>query len=337
MTEDGHPSGCEVGSHCSFDLRFPDWWHWASFCIFVGPRWVFERAVVMWKIAIFFFGKAVLKYERIQWQQIWASKYNSKAKQNKTKKPSWKKREKDARRARGKNLLLHLSDGCTGTIAVSVSQRFLCMSEICPNKTRHSALWNKVVKTQGHSFLLCGLCSFKTQASPPSPTSQGVFWGLPGNLRHPVTSGIRRCRGHWWEEVQDLCDSGPSFPTRHERPVLQAGTHVGNSGPPIRERHSDAGAEPSRRCRCCAQCHVHNRHTPAADTRPLSFQQCSRKTTCSWGPAPHYLGSRGTEGIKVIQKNHAFFLLKMHVWKATCLKNSHNVKVARCTVYFLLF
>ena len=37
-----HSSWCEMGSHCGFDLHFPDnEWYWASFLMFVSHLYVF--------------------------------------------------------------------------------------------------------------------------------------------------------------------------------------------------------------------------------------------------------------------------------------------------------
>ena len=60
---------------------------------------------------------------------------------------------------------------------------------------------------------------------------------------------------------------------------------------------------------------------PAADMCPWSFQRCSRKTTCCWGPTPHYLGSGRHWRHQILLKNRAFFFLRC--WEGyLCQKQS---------------
>ena len=55
------PSGCEVVSHCGFDLHFPnEWWCWKSFHVLIGHLYIFLGEISLktfdhLKIVIFVF------------------------------------------------------------------------------------------------------------------------------------------------------------------------------------------------------------------------------------------------------------------------------------------
>ena len=72
------------------------------------------------------------------------------------------------------------------------------------------------------------------------------------------------------------------------------------------------------------------RHVPTVSSTMLSGTHRPEGTNSLYlGRGGGRVGTGDTKAIT------AFLSFKMYVWKATCLKNSYNVKVARCMILLL--